>query len=147
MDKNKMHWIKWSKLCKSKQHGGLGFRNLNYFNEALLAKQCWRLITNDNSLIAKMYKAKYHPKCSFMEAKQSSNMSYTWRSILQARHINKGSFWMVGDGKKKKLTYRMIDGSLTNRDSRSGPLSRLIPITLLLKTSLIKTPIPGKLTR
>lgn len=67
MDKSKIHWIKWNKLCKNKKQGGLGFRDLSHFNEALLTKQSWRLITNENSLLARMYKAKYHPKCSFLD--------------------------------------------------------------------------------
>jgi len=100
VDKNKFHWIKWSKLCTNKKKGGPGFRNLNLFNEALLAKQGWRLSTNENSLISRVFKAKYHPKCPFSQAKPTSNMSYTWNNILKARHIlNQGSYWRVGDGK------------------------------------------------
>ncbi|KAM2636720.1 hypothetical protein EV1_021317 [Malus domestica] len=41
--------------------GGLGFRNFQEFNDALLAKQCWRLITEPNSLWARVIKAWWLP--------------------------------------------------------------------------------------
>ncbi|XP_062014085.1 uncharacterized protein LOC133730525 [Rosa rugosa] len=38
--------------------GGMGFKNLNWFNHAMLAKKGWRIMKNPNSLnIARLYKA------------------------------------------------------------------------------------------
>ncbi|XP_045831362.1 uncharacterized protein LOC123922707 [Trifolium pratense] len=77
----------------------MGFRNLRAFNEALLAKQGWRLITQPNSLVTQIIKAKYYPKGDFLTATHKQNMSYTWRSILQASWvIKKGSYWTIGSG-------------------------------------------------
>ena len=47
-------------MCKSKLNGGMGFQNLQAFNLAGLAKQGWRLISNPNSLVAQIYKARYY---------------------------------------------------------------------------------------
>ena len=49
---SRIAWINWKKLCKSKLKGGIGFRNLQAFNLAMLAKQGWRFLSNPQSLIA-----------------------------------------------------------------------------------------------
>ena len=54
---SKIAWVSWEKLCRSKLRGGMGFHNLQAFNLAMLAKQGWRLLSNQNSLCARVYKA------------------------------------------------------------------------------------------
>jgi ribonuclease HI len=103
-DKRKLHWVNWKKMCKNKKSGGLGFRSTHDFNEALLAKQGWRIATQPESLLAKLLKAKYFPKCHFMEAKPSHMISFTWRSIIQARWIlKKGCYWTIGNGENVNI--------------------------------------------
>jgi hypothetical protein len=52
-------WMKWDGLGKPKSPGGMGFRDLEIFNLAFLAKQGWWLVQQPNSLIARILKAKY----------------------------------------------------------------------------------------
>ena len=49
-DSRKMHWVCWEKLCEAKEVGGMGFKEIEKFNDALLAKQVWRMINNPRSL-------------------------------------------------------------------------------------------------
>uniref|UniRef100_A0A2N9IBV7 Reverse transcriptase domain-containing protein n=1 Tax=Fagus sylvatica TaxID=28930 RepID=A0A2N9IBV7_FAGSY len=84
---------------EAKAEGGLGFRNLHSFNTALLAKQCWRLIHNTQSLFYRVFKARYFPSCSFTDAQMGSNPSFLWRSILSGREVlNKGLRWHHEEG-------------------------------------------------
>jgi ribonuclease HI len=98
-DKKKIHWIKWKQICKNKRDGGLGFRGIRAFNQALLAKQGWQCFTRPDALLSRVLKAKYYPNCDFLKAKECQNMSYTWRSILNSSWIlKKGGIWKIGDG-------------------------------------------------
>ncbi|KAG7556675.1 Reverse transcriptase domain [Arabidopsis suecica] len=94
-----MHWMAWDKLCINKSEGGIGFRNVDDFNSALLAKQWWRLITVPDSLFARVFKGRYYRKSNPLENIKSYSPSYGWRSICSARSlVNKGLIKRVGSG-------------------------------------------------
>ena len=65
--KRKMAWLAWDKMVLPKRMGGLGFRDMRAFNQALLAKQAWRLIDNPHSLVARLLQAKYYPSVGCLE--------------------------------------------------------------------------------
>ena len=50
----------------------MDFKDLCKFNEAMLAKQVWRLVHDTRSLFYKVFKAKYFPNGSMFDAKVSS---------------------------------------------------------------------------
>ncbi|XP_062014092.1 uncharacterized protein LOC133730534 [Rosa rugosa] len=95
----KIHWRSWDRMCLSKSEGGLGFKNLHAHNLSLLAKQGWRLITNPNSLLSHLLKARYFPNGSFLDTDMGDFPSYAWRSIMEARTVlQAGLLWQVGNG-------------------------------------------------
>ena len=102
-DQCKIHWKDWETLCKPKTLGGMGFKNLEKFNEVMLAKQVWRLLTDHTSLFYRVFSAKYFPNGSVLDAKPSSG-SYAWQSIVKALPLIKSCMlWRVGDGKQIKF--------------------------------------------
>jgi hypothetical protein len=82
-NENKVHWMSWEKLSLPKNCGGLGYKDVHSFNLAMLVKQGWMLLTEPNSLGARVLKAKYYPDSDVLHAKPTAGMSYTWRSILK----------------------------------------------------------------
>uniref|UniRef100_A0A7N2LLU9 Reverse transcriptase zinc-binding domain-containing protein n=1 Tax=Quercus lobata TaxID=97700 RepID=A0A7N2LLU9_QUELO len=70
----------------------MGFRDIHAFNLAMLPKQACRLVTGSHSLFYRVYKARYFPGCSFMDAKLGHNPSFVWRSLLAARDVIRATF-------------------------------------------------------
>ena len=125
-----MAWISWDKLCAPKACGGMGFKQLKEFNLAMYAKQGWRLQTGVDSLLVRVFKAKYFPNSDFKSASLGSNPSYAWRSLMAAQVVVKeGSRWQVGNGRSTRIwkdkwlpspsTYRVVSPiSILPQDAR-----------------------------
>ncbi|KAL9690787.1 hypothetical protein QQ045_011197 [Rhodiola kirilowii] len=52
-----------------------------------LAKQCWRIIKEQNPLLSKLIKSKYYPNCHMMEAPLSVQPSHVWRALHRSLAI------------------------------------------------------------
>ncbi|KAA3477205.1 reverse transcriptase [Gossypium australe] len=92
--KKGIHWCQWKFIG-----GGMGFRNMSHFNISLLAKQGWRIINNQISLVTRVLKAKYFPNGQFLNFHLGNSSSYTWKSIWVAKVVwAKGLCWQVGTG-------------------------------------------------
>ncbi|KAM6574521.1 hypothetical protein CsatA_022848 [Cannabis sativa] len=125
-ENKKLHWSTWDKMCKPKEEGGLGFRSLSEFNQALLAKQGWHLIHKPHSLLARVLKNSYYPNTSFLNAKCPQNASCIWKGIVWGREIiYEGARWRIGNG----ITIRVWqdkwlprpNGTITHRPLDANP--------------------------
>ena len=135
-------------MCFLKVDGGMGFRNFKAFNQAMLAKQAWRILSNPSSLVTWVLKSKYFPTSDVLNAKLGSLPSYSWRSIHgNLEVIRKGSRWRVGNGKLIHIwedrwlptpsTYKVI--SPPNNNPEFPMVSTLIdPLTKWWNVSLVR---------
>ena len=69
-------------MGRTKEKGDWGFRDLEWFNLALLAKQGWRIIQNSDSLASKILKEKYFPQASFLNAQLGRQPSFIWKTEI-----------------------------------------------------------------
>ena len=115
-EKGGIRWIAWNKIVDTKSMGGLGVRDLKEFNIALVAKQSWRILQNPQSLLSRIFKAKYFQKTSLLQAISKANASHAWRSILKGNELLKsGIKWIIGRGAQ---THMWIDNWLPTNPPR-----------------------------
>ncbi|XP_060963958.1 uncharacterized protein LOC115723947 [Cannabis sativa] len=98
-------WMNWDRMTKHKLEGGMGFRCLRDFNLAMLGKQGWRLLFRHDSIVGKVFKARYYPQGDFLSAELGSNPSFVWSSIFAARDVVKaGLRKRIGGGLSVQIT-------------------------------------------
>ena len=103
-EEKKIHWMSWAKMCDTKQNGGMGFKDLRVFNDALLAKNGWRIMQNTDSLLHKIFKARYFPTTHFFDAALGHNPSFVWRGIWGTKNkMQEGCQWRIGSGNKVRI--------------------------------------------
>lgn len=94
-----MAWIAWENICLPKSEDRMGFKDLKGFNLALLAKQGWWIIQTPDSLLHRVFKAKYFARCTFMEAKLGKKSllmcgEVSWQLGRPLRWVQSGSLGM-----------------------------------------------------
>lgn len=52
----------------------MGFKELQKFNDTMLAKQVWQLLDNKTSLFHRFFKANFFPKGSIFYAKEDNGL-------------------------------------------------------------------------
>jgi hypothetical protein len=105
---------------------------LEIFNQAMLGRQCWRLLTDPSSLRARVLKGRYYPDCDFWNAPKPRSSSYTWRIIQFGMQIvREGVHWGIGNGEKTQI--------LANKWIPGVPPYTLRPLVPLLPGQTVDT--------
>lgn len=92
---------KWEQLETSKGFGGLGFRNIETFNNAMLSKQLWRVLKVLDSLVAWIFKHKYFLNGQLLDAKIGYKPSFLWKSLCDSLDLQKKVYsggWTMANG-------------------------------------------------
>ncbi|KAL8530201.1 hypothetical protein ACS0TY_007312 [Phlomoides rotata] len=110
--KRKIPWVAWGGICKSKEEGGLGIREMGVFNRALLGKWVWRVFTEENRLWVRILKSKYGGFDDWDDRGRSRRVRKTGSSWwLDLCEIYRGS--NEGEGLKEELVRKVGNGKNT----------------------------------
>jgi hypothetical protein len=102
--KRRTCWVAWNDMTVPKGLGGLGFRNIDLFSLALLARQAWRILQDPGSLSARVLKAVYFPEDELLDAEMGSSPSWVWRAIIDGIQVlQQGLIRRIGSGESTKI--------------------------------------------
>lgn len=81
--------------------GGLGFKNLRIFNEALLTKMVWRMLTEKEAKWVQLLEARYFHNIDLFYGKIKQQGTWIWNEIQRGlRWVRRYHIWEIGDEKK-----------------------------------------------
>lgn len=109
-DNNKIAWIKWETVCLPKEKGGLGIKDINMFNLALLGKWRWNMFHNEGQLWVRILESKYGGWRGLDVATNDKKQSLWWRDLKsvfrtsqQGEELKRGIKWRIGCGDRIKF--------------------------------------------
>ncbi|KAL9679703.1 hypothetical protein QQ045_017569 [Rhodiola kirilowii] len=76
-------WIKRETLQMRREEGGIGFKDLRCFNEAILMKIGWRILTQPQFLVSRVLRAKYCQGGDLSNARLGRQPSHIWRGVMK----------------------------------------------------------------
>lgn len=100
-ESKKLALIKWDNICKPKECGGLGIKNLQWKNEALGAKLVYHLYNEREHKWEKITYNKYlkvEDPSSIFRMKTLPNGSESWNFMVKCRHLVGNLTWDIGQG-------------------------------------------------
>ena len=86
MTKTKLHGLGGRQCAYQKKRGGLGLKDINNFNLALLGKWKWDLLQHQRELWARVLEFEYGGWRSLDEAGRVGPESIWWRDLKMALH-------------------------------------------------------------
>ncbi|KAL0396454.1 UNVERIFIED_CONTAM: hypothetical protein Scaly_0093800 [Sesamum calycinum] len=91
--------VAWEQVCRPKEEGGLGFRNILVMNQALMLKHLWKLIQNDRKSIWADWIIKHRLHKKTLWTFHGSTGSWGWKKMIKLRpFFQRGLQYKVGDG-------------------------------------------------
>ena len=77
----------WSDICKPLIDGGLGFRSFESFNETMIAKLAWWVLSNRDSFCVRVLRSKYKVGFNWLNEGSARSASYAWKGLKSVKDL------------------------------------------------------------
>lgn len=111
--------VAWKEICKPKDQGGLGLKNLERWNDVFLIKLICNILTCKNTIWVDWIRSNRLKDKNFWEVDQCNQASWMWNYLLSTRGVIRSRFvTKIGDGRSTSVWF--------DDWSRIGPLCNFI---------------------
>ncbi|GJU17883.1 hypothetical protein Tco_1145849 [Tanacetum coccineum] len=131
--------VAWKQVCKPKDCGGLGVKDLEKWNEALLAKHLWNIASKKDSLWVKWIHAVRLKDASIWNVQWNEKDGWNWKCLLEIRDKIAHNFqFKIGDGSNILMWYDrwhddgLLINKVTNRDLYDARIPKMIGINSMM---------------
>ncbi|GLU02749.1 hypothetical protein SLE2022_199870 [Rubroshorea leprosula] len=140
-DERKINWISWDRVCKKKEEGGLGVRDLRKFNLALMGKWWGRLAESGESMWNKIIIEKYGKGGGHWQdwiAEKRGIGSLWWRDVCDINTMSGGSCGWIKEGFRVNIGEGNTVSFWWDKWRGEECLANLFPRLYLLSTEKMK---------
>lgn len=81
-ERQNLHTLQWQLLCRPRRQGGLHFKHVRRFNQALLLSKYWKFFVDSPSLWVQLLRNKYIPHSRFLSPSGFYRASPFWRGFF-----------------------------------------------------------------
>ncbi|KAL2939182.1 hypothetical protein RDABS01_023732, partial [Bienertia sinuspersici] len=121
-----IYWRSQTLLEQKKHEGGMGLRNIDSLNQALLFRQVWRINKKPDSLVGRILTQKYggNPLQVARWNRMPTNTSWAFKSMVKcARIMLPGCGKRIGNGQSTRIVEDTWAGNLPVKFKRNNPPS------------------------
>ncbi|XP_022026078.1 uncharacterized protein LOC110926659 [Helianthus annuus] len=139
--------VKWKEVCTPMLHGGLGLKLLRTWNQALISKHTWNIISRKDSLWVKWILAYRLKHGNFWEFESKVEMCWGWRKILEFRSsLRDHIIHKIGNGQTTSAWFDNwhplgpLSSFLSHRNMCEGDFSRRSKVADIVSNGMWKWP-------
>ncbi|MFS7909488.1 putative RNA-directed DNA polymerase [Helianthus anomalus] len=139
--------VKWKDVCMPMLHGGLGLKLLRTWNQALISKHTWNIISRKDSLWVKWVYTYRLNNGNFWEVNRKMDTCWSWRKILEFRDsLRHHIIHQVGNGRNTSAWFDNwhpigpLCNFVSHRNMCEGGMSRFSTVADIVEDGSWKWP-------